>query len=708
MLRLISTLGVEPGSEATVSELMRGRPESILGALKISLGGTQKPSDYRLLVLTEVGPELYRPKPFSKGLELARRFSWFEIVSISDTPQFLTLTFRSGSFNFDHTSALLIIDAIMAHLHLILPDSDLPEVSSVRFADPGPTGDPYRGFYRLRARIYEAEGTFPDEIGFPYRVFLISRPITIHLADFNQYLGNAMIEFLDSLAVVPSVSSVSMPRMGIMAEPVWEGIANCLSSSRSIESFTTHELLADSFSKFASILIEKPPAKLNHLGFLGQRFSGKAVQSIRQLVAELPISSLACSSGLDIRFVPAFLEQEIASSKQLQSLSLDHLIDLPISCIFKVCGTLESLSLIYCGISIPGFLKTAGLTPGFSVVNLNLSGNTASRGFGQTFTFPPSIQKLAMNDVQWGSRSLTVTFRHCLLAPNLKHLELQSTGLPAVEVDVMCAQVLSKTELQPAPIGTTSLFWDENPVTPEFVRLLERMPSLRTLSLNQSISEAGPPSNLLLQYLTVNETIEDLRVASSPVLAKLFEVLRLFNRTIKSLSIREAPIDLEDLAETLLANRVLKYVDFRGSRASDIKTLNAFVRKVGERGVSLEIPVGWDDLTLILETQKCGLDGLANFMKSVLKLKEGDPSVAVPRETIERSSSADRVSFAAPGQLPAVEQESALLEPPANEWDFEVEDVPLVDSSEILREFEGQFTVDQLLRKWQGMAADGS
>jgi hypothetical protein len=152
-------------------------------------------------------------------------------------------------------------------------------------------------------------------------------------------------------------------------------------------------------------------------------------------------------------------------------------------------------------------LKGGGRSSSLAARHLDRSGNEADHDFGSTFSFPPSIRKLVLNDTKFNVESFAATIKFCFEAPSLVSLGLNNIGLPGPEVARTFAQFLARLDVKESRFALQELHWDDNVVTPVFLRAPEKCPDLRPLSLNGSITGADRSIQLYREFLSVNTSV---------------------------------------------------------------------------------------------------------------------------------------------------------------------------------------------------------
>jgi hypothetical protein len=375
--------------------------------------------------------------------------------------------------------------------------------------------------------------------------------------------------------------------------------------------------------------------------------------------------------------------------------------------LFSRLEILETLSLTHCTIEVPVFLKGAGRSPTFAVRTLDLSGNAASAGFGKTFVFPRSVQKLTLNSVSFTRESFAATVRHCLAAPLLVSLSMQNVGFAGVEVERAFSLISARPELRGMTFALHELFWDDNDVAPSFFQVIERCTGLQLLSLNGALTAADQSVPLIAEFLAANTGLRDLRICgtmqrSLPTgqIARILEPLKEFHRTLLRIDLSHNVLDakaLDEIADLLLRNRIIAHVQFQNCRLPNSEALDEFLNQVAARGAPVEIPLPRVDLEEMRAKGALTTEAIAALVQRLGKLAIGDSSIPIPADTQE---------VPAP-PVPSYREEDVSGQDVqevevADEWEVAYEPLPAVDNSGIMLEFDEEFTIEKLLVKVKG------
>jgi hypothetical protein len=311
---------------------------------------------------------------------------------------------------------------------------------------------------------------------------------------------------------------------------------------------------------------------------------------------------------------------------------------------------------------------------------------------------------------------------------------MQNVGLSSADLETIFAQLLVRPEITDVRFLLTELRWDNNHVTPSFLRVLEKCPQLHILSLNGSITGADKSIQHLSDFLSVNTTIQDLSLRGTvqrrlPAwqLITALEHFKVYNRTITRLDLSHNSFDqraFDNLADLLLKNRVLACVRFQNFGFPDPLVLDGFLKQLLPRGAPIEIPLPRVDLEEMLRSGMLNLQVLAGLLTLLARLAAGDRTIPLPPQSLSRAAEPPepgyRVSGEPPPPAPAAEgaptAKAAAAEGPPDapraagsapapgvpvpgEWELVFDSVPPPDNDALLRSFWEEFSPDKLLAK---------
>jgi hypothetical protein len=175
------------------------------------------------------------------------------------------------------------------------------------------------------------------------------------------------------------------------------------------------------------------------------------------------------------------------------------------------------------------------------------------------------------------------------------------------------------------------------------------------------------------------------------------------------------PKSLDELSKVLVADRVIRKIGLQDCGMSEVSVIEDFLKKIVARGAPLDLPIPREDLEeLVIRQKSIDLDGLSGLIALFAKVRQGDSTVILPEETLQRVAPPPQPSYRqtpggdpTPGLAEGTDgaQPMRMIRPSPNEWEFEVPNVPEPDNSAIFSQFHEVFSVEKLLGKLRGGGA---
>ena len=190
-------------------------------------------------------------------------------------------------------------------------------------------------------------------------------------------------------------------------------------------------------------------------------------------------------------------------------LNVDYTKNFNYKSLFANGGSLKMLSMAFCGIDITEVfdLFEAGRLGQLQV--LNLSGNRCSVRAKMTMKFPSSLFTLMVNDVAWTNGCL-VAFFVMVLNSFVNGVRLSLSRVQTSEKEM---KHLFKLFGSVTYSHLNSLAWNDNPIDPKFMTLLQNSPYLTSLSVNHCFSARQPELiGKLAEYIKSAENLKFLSI----------------------------------------------------------------------------------------------------------------------------------------------------------------------------------------------------
>jgi hypothetical protein len=183
-------------------------------------------------------------------------------------------------------------------------------------------------------------------------------------------------------------------------------------------------------------------------------------------------------------------------------------------------------------------------------------------------------------------------------------------------------------------------------------------------------------------------------------LIKVLEAFKTFNRTVQTLELSHNTFDqkaLDELGGVLLMNRVLRSVSFQDFGLADQPAaFETFLRRLFGRGAPLEIPTPRVDFEEMTKKKLLDNQGLQRMLTSLAKIAAGEPAIEIPPETRTRVARPPEPSYR---ETERQTDAKNPFPPLPDEWRIRARPVPPPDSTETLRNFSQEYTLQKLMEK---------
>jgi hypothetical protein len=434
--------------------------------------------------------------------------------------------------------------------------------------------------------------------------------------------------------------------------------------------------------------------RISHIILGCPEFEKADIGVICEIFAKEEIQALTICNGLTT-FLAETLLCGLRSAKSLKMLVLSGIRHLEIQKHFKALETLDHLSLKSCDLEISDFLSCAFESPSFCVQILDLSGNRCTGALQGGFKIPHTLTHLSLREVKWSLECFTTILERSLL---LEIPIMLNFGKAGIDSDHMKGIFTRIADTLTPPFGehfrVIGMVWDENPLCSDFFDLLDRCRPMTRLSLNGCFSYKDEYSPMFAEFLRFNETLEELKIAGSAErilsVAHLMSILSELkeNKTILRIDFSNnfrSDALVEEVSNIFMLNKTIKYAVFGSTANLTVSVLQRCVASLRGRGVPLKLVMeGVTDPELLrgirrlAETSLCG----TSAAEEETGQRRGRPRA--PSYRRERIGSMD---------------ESPSEGGKEDSWAVEVDDIPEVDNSKIVKRLEDEFTVRTLLNE---------
>ncbi|OHS97870.1 hypothetical protein TRFO_35830 [Tritrichomonas foetus] len=674
-----------------VPELLENNSEMAFFARWVEEISSKQQVNRRLIILSDSGLSVCSSKSFTKTPTRNKFLSWFDLKRLnliqSDTLKFY---FLNNEKSIEATVAFItedprnVIDLIGQHLVNILNPDEYPniDIPNFRFSDFSPSI--FRSLLHLMAKAL-ADYKFSDDIISlvnTYHLFLESGSSCLNTGIFQNSKYLDLI--FDTLNFAPQITSVVFPQNKSTFSH-WPNFLYLLKRSRYIQNVITNEIIDDKFSILQSFTKENYKGVFNSIGFNCPKMTQNEFDIAIKLIENLGIHNITFGS-----LTPRFNSVKLLNNfhnlyNNISSLTLDHITKINFPLVLQTFKNLTHLGVTFCKLELSKVLSFICAQTNYTIESFDFAGNIYSTPINITNrVLPKNVKKLGFNNVEFYGITLQILFEFLINQKRDKEHQI-SISLSNLKID---DQVLSsffqyllsycknaqkllyspnygKNDFQcNSPNGSQKnlhlhsfceLEWDNNDTYYPIIPFCSQSNTITKLSLNGSINEND---NNLIQYLisfiACNKTCTELNIAgsikhsfSSHVLNLIFQAIKLDNRVIKRLNLRNHSYDnanLDSLADALMSNRNIEYINFSNNGIHDKSVWHRFFSKLTGRGKPLDFPIPIAEFSNMASNGKITTPEIEEIMKMIYSIKKGSSDVNIPQNTIECTNYNDDVA----------------------------------------------------------------
>lgn len=717
--------------ESILSEIIKNDIEEVHLAQWVDKINSHNHLDRRLLIFSDSGFALCRPKAFSKVPEITKFFSWFNLQSIELNDNTFKFSFngndqdgRSITFSYDQITELL--DVLCQHLANILIPSEYPKVlAGANFSIKNYISVPMiSGISRLKANIF-FDNEVNDEIRSlidSYTNFLNSGMTKLNLGLFGEshFIGYV----IDSLNVVPHVTSIEFPSTKSSSSH-WLEFCDLIRHSRYIKKIITHEKITSDFAQINLIQKNEISKVIESIVFGNLGLKDEEVSIISNLYKKSKFKSI---KFLKARTAMCSLKLNLSSflsNSNFKSITLDKISSINVLTTLSLFRNVEHVGITGCGIEISEAIPViCSLDSIIHIKSINLSWNISNFLLSKTnISLPNCIEEIYLDNVKFKGVTLQaiLAFFECQKSPTKLSLHLNNIVLDADHYQSLFkfAQNYikrdkslrnSKSEQnQENPIECFNLhkiYWDSNQINKPLLQFFTKNSHLSLLSLNGTdLFYDDQVTNGIINLIKRTKSLNELNIAGNLRYQlqpeKLELILQSFandQRSIKRLNIsmhEYRPETMNVLSDVLMANRSINYVDFTGNGILKKSVWKIFFKKLLRRGTPLELPIPQAEFCEMLKSKEITKDEIIDLLRIINALKKGNKDIKIPPETINPAPLSNNVDDI---DLTDDENENDDIK---KKFSFEITEIPVpdIDNSMINDSFEKEFGMNSLFEK---------
>ena len=648
---------ISKDTEPYLQEIIKNGVEKVFFANWIEKMNRHQNIQKRLLVFSDIGIYICHPKAFSKISQKKTSYSWFDIVSIElIEPKTIIFSFRSTNDTLSHKKVIsdvpyAIIDFVGQQIVNIENPQEYPQFVVPHFSYLKYPISIFSGLYRLKAKILYDNAPNKQIMSLLelYTLFLNSGSNIFNFGMFGENQYNRLI--LDSLCVVPNVNTVVFPSSK-SSPSHWADFFYLLEHSIYVSNVITHEKIDPNFDLIQKVTSSTFSGVIASITFGCPHISNRELSMIRRLYQSCKIPEIVFSQSQfqvnHFKIAPHF----VSTSSFFTSLTFDQMPLCNISSIIQSLVNVKHISLTLCHLDLGIVLPLICSLKECQIQSINLSGNFCQKmpkndNSIKNLLLPDSIDEIIVDDFIFYGNSARDFLSFII---NQRQKEKFSISMKKMSIEKenwkpLFKYMLKHSQKDPFFYPITKFVWDGNEMNYSLFTFLNRCKNLKVLSLNGCFNNTD---NSLIQYLlsfiTCTRSCIELNIGGSVrhrfptnILESIILTFKADQRVIKKINIsghNYRPETLNLLADTLLANRVIEWIDFSTNGILKKENWSLFFRKLVSRGKSVDFPIPQNELGEMIRTKTLSHEELEDFTNLMNLIKRRNSQTNLPPDSI--------------------------------------------------------------------------
>ena len=582
-------------------------------------------------------------------------------------PQTLILTFSPNNFQIEiqNEIAQQMTTLLVLYIYSALTNREMPEVELYDF-DYTLLSHSYLSFYNRFRFLCFKNGKEPNrEILNKMRKFCLSNSQELDTLSIDTS-GEYTKYILESLQIEPNITTliVQTPRMGTM----WKEVAQMFRTNTTITTFISYEKLTKSFADIPKAFQENERLKLKKFLLMRAVINPTYIQIFSDIVISHQFEQFGIINSLSDDKSTLFLNSlnNNPSFQSLFSLTLDGTRNLDIYLLLRSINTISSLSIANCNIELSLFFGFLELVQDLKLISLNLTGNKATQLIKDNTKLPNSLEEIRVEYIAFKDDNLLRLMKLLTQKP------MKIDASRAILDETKWNHFFDNIDLLPTD-KITSLNWSENAIYLEFIDFLDTCTTLESLYLNGCF---GKGDSLILKefskFVSASTTLKEVSATGTPKKTFGDDELLLFlkgfatNRSVLSIDISNQAItskSLNPIKYLLLTNRKIEKMKIGTHKLYRPEFLLKFYQLLAPRGTPLTLDFPSSDIILFQENQMITRDFLSQIHEAYDLLLRGDPSVKVPKGSIQREKEVPKPAKRVTMKNKSVNQSDELMGP---------------------------------------------
>lgn len=697
----------------------------------------------------------------SKKYKEVSKIRWDNITTIkSESNNRFEIHTNNATYIFESPTAISILIKIVENIMTVIPSVELPYfVFSKSYLDQIQlTKDAMAK--RVKFVSYINNRKVPDELYEKLKMTAFNaikgfgNKKTLNIDEFNDF-DYFLDLILDSLNVFPLITRLLITKPMVQKQSYWEILSEFVKKNQTIQTLESFEPITPQFKKFCENFINSPNSKIQQLGFYNNSYGSDFVYLLNNVLNHKQIRGISISNGLNFQgyqMIVPYLKNGNGFNN-LHSLSISETKFVQFEDIISSLPTLKLLYLTNCSLDLSDVFSILSKYTGIGLLDLRLSGNSFLSPINQKIVLPEHLENLYLDNVEFKNNSLKKLF----MAIEENYYENgYNTGFFTLSIK-NATQSPSQWETLENYLysfeckSIIKLYYDCNPIQKGFAEFLKNAKNLSFLSLKACLFEDAPFLFDFANALSINQSICSLSIRGEKnhKLKKSFRTILnglKENCSIKLLDISNNNIG-DDLTSYLLElfdmNKNVTEIFLDDNNYKDIQNL---INGMKENGDKVKIHLPRNDLNKNLKDKLLTTSEVNSIKVDLNSLESQKSEIALSTNqfrTRRKSRLTDEsvFSFSEPGSMnislpfisyhmgsPGITKSNNdllneyfpfgedLLEQVSEniisevkqinkqyisdeQWESLYDRIPKINSNSILKEYELQFSITNLLKE---------
>ena len=566
-------------------------------------------------------------------LESMKLMSWTDKKRRERENWEIQLKFKGnhGRISIVDNQASRIVQVLGAHFRYVWRDEDQPAGDAMKQVVESEWSDP-RAFWKcvnfqagLRRRALFEDFIMSVEQWIKVSAIMESMGSepTLDMRHIRQASSYEEILFY-ALSKYPKFKQLTVPDWSAGGISAWDDLAAVIGMSPYLKVLVTYEPLTEKFNDVIDSAASNPSLALEELVFAGSKYDEKAMKRIGRMGQTCrTLHTLSFTGELGQNEINA-LAFEMPRMERIERLELLGMHELDLDELAINIPTLKYLNLTFCNVELYDLFMVLGKNQ-LSLVEINASGNMATRILPKRTKLNPGLMRFIMREIEWKNNNLIALMDLLAARPAGVCLDISKAGM-SEEAWRDFDEFLSKQTDR----VISEFIYDENRMSRDVITFLKNCVFLSSISMRGSLNASDDLVNDFGVFLRKNRKLLELHLTGSetcklgPTMKKILSEIK-NSRSIRVLDIRDQNIGYEllpCLADFFQTNTSVSELLCDGNQLLDIHKLDEFVVDMKKRGYKLNVHVPEKDILALVQLNDISCERIRDIVADIRSLGE--------------------------------------------------------------------------------------